>query len=182
MKTLSYLLLALSACSFSLQARKQTEHTISQEVVHDALADLADKQPAKEAEKLPAASVDLTQVNSSTEKPSIGFGALEKGIAKVEAELVSLRETLADLKAAAHEHGREERAKLVRANEELVILKQENTQVKNDLMRVLHDQAAAVAPVIDGTEDDEDFVEEEDDAQTQDVVAIIANDGDEDDA
>lgn len=174
MKTQLYLLAMLSA--LPLNAAKQTEHTITNETVKHALSDLNAPLDKHENATNHVSMVDLKQVNSSTEKPSISFSSLEQSITTIEKELVELREKLADIKTAAVEHARADHAKNAQ-------LKEENEALTIELAHARAEIEAGQGGTgveVDGDEEDEDFLEsDEEGTQTQDVVAIIANEGDE---
>lgn len=176
MKIHIYLLAMLSV--LSLNAAKQTEHSITNETIKHALSDLNASLDKQENSASHASVVDLKQVNSSTEKPSISFSSLEQSITSIEKELVELREKLADIKTAAVEHARADNAKNAQLKEENEALTIELTRVRAEL-EAGQDRTGVE---VDGDEEDEDFLEsDEEGTQTQDVVAIIANEGDEED-
>jgi hypothetical protein len=184
MKKSLYLLASLTV--WSLQASKQTEDSISHENVTHALSTLTppEKQPDNTIQRN---TLDLSQVNSSTEKSAIGFGSIELGLARVEKELADVRATLADIKTSAVAHAQDEQAKRAQIKEANAALTAENTQLKEEIVRLHSEQTIREASLRDSTqaaideedEDDDSIDIEEDASETQDLVAIIANDGDE---
>jgi len=163
------LIALIALCTLSLHATTKTEHEISDAQLQETLAELSKPHPEETAVPAPA-NLDLNKVNSSNEKPYLSFSALEESLHKVEQEVANLKAHLADIKEAAIKHGHEARER--------------QQQLKDELQRAQQAaESAATANVPleangDDMTDDETIEAEGENVEQQDVVAIIANEGD----